>query len=103
MGGRPCIRGMRVTVGTILGLLAKGHSRTKVLKLYPYLEPGDIDAALRYGAKHADEVPLRDQAGPTSRLSKLAERWAGKFKLPEPDPSDPRLTYLLEKYERNRQ
>jgi uncharacterized protein (DUF433 family) len=44
MGGRPCIRGMRVTVGTILGLLAKGHSRAKVLKLYPYLKTEDIDA-----------------------------------------------------------
>jgi len=38
MHGRPCIRGMRVTVGTIVGLLAQGHSRENVLDAYPYLE-----------------------------------------------------------------
>ena len=38
MGGRPCIRGMRVTVGTIVGLVASGHSPDAILKLYPYLE-----------------------------------------------------------------
>jgi uncharacterized protein (DUF433 family) len=46
MGGKPCIRGMRVTVGTILGLLASGHSEAEVLKAYPYLEGEDIRAAL---------------------------------------------------------
>ncbi|CAN5197585.1 hypothetical protein BH20VER2_BH20VER2_12010 [soil metagenome] len=101
MGGRPCIRGMRVTVGIILGLLASGHSREKVLKLYPYLEAEDIDAALSYGAKRADE-PRRAAPLESGRLSRLAERWAGKFKLPKPDHSDPRLTYLLDRYERNR-
>jgi uncharacterized protein (DUF433 family) len=45
MGGKPCIRGMRVTVGTILGLLASGHSEAEILKAYPYLEEGDIRAA----------------------------------------------------------
>ncbi|MEZ5583620.1 MAG: DUF433 domain-containing protein, partial [Candidatus Competibacteraceae bacterium] len=35
MGGRPCIRGLRVTVGTIVGLLAAGHSREQILQLYP--------------------------------------------------------------------
>ncbi len=50
MGGRPCIRGMRVTVGTILGLLASGHSHDQVLAAYPYLEGDDIVAALSYGA-----------------------------------------------------
>jgi hypothetical protein len=39
MGGRPCIRGLRVTVGTLVGLLAAGKSREDVLRLYPYLEP----------------------------------------------------------------
>jgi uncharacterized protein (DUF433 family) len=48
MGGKPCIRGMRVTVGTILGLLASGHSEARVLEAYPYLEPGDIREALAY-------------------------------------------------------
>ncbi len=50
MGGRPCIRGMRVTVGTILGLLAAGQSADDVLAEYPYLEKADIQAALAYAA-----------------------------------------------------
>jgi len=60
MGGRPCIRGLRVTVGTIIGLLASGHSREEILKLYPYLEPEDIDEALAYAAWRVEEaeVPL---------------------------------------------
>ena len=46
MGGRPCIRGMRVTVGTIVGLLASDRSHEEILQAYPYLEPEDIRAAL---------------------------------------------------------
>jgi uncharacterized protein (DUF433 family) len=42
MGGKPCIRGMRVTVDTILGLLAAGHSEDRILQAYPYLEKEDI-------------------------------------------------------------
>lgn len=45
MGGRPCIRGLRVTVGTIAGLIATNHSRAEILKLYPYLEEEDINQA----------------------------------------------------------
>lgn len=48
MGGKPCIRGIRVTVGTILGLLASGHTEEEILKAYPYLEKEDIRAALAY-------------------------------------------------------
>ena len=51
MGGKPCIRDLRVTVGTIVGLLAAGHSKANVLQLYPYLEPEDIDAALTYARR----------------------------------------------------
>ena len=60
MGGRPCIRGMRVTVGMIVGLLASGQTRERVLELYPYLEAEDISEALAYAAWRADEfeVPL---------------------------------------------
>jgi uncharacterized protein (DUF433 family) len=58
MGGRPCIRGLRVTVGTIVGLLASGHSREQILTLYPYLEAEDIDEALAYAAWRAEEVEL---------------------------------------------
>jgi uncharacterized protein (DUF433 family) len=55
MGGKPCIRGLRVTVGTILGLLAAGQSRERILRAYPYLEPEDIDAALAYAAWRLEE------------------------------------------------
>ncbi len=60
MGGRPCIRGIRVTVGTVVGLVASGHSREDILRLYPYLEPEDISEALAYAAWRSDEfeVPL---------------------------------------------
>jgi len=56
MGGRPCIRGMRVTVGMIVGLMASGHDKEEILKLYPYLEPKDIDEALAYAAWRAEEI-----------------------------------------------
>jgi uncharacterized protein (DUF433 family) len=55
MGGKPCIRGLRVTVGTILGLLAAGQSRERILAAYPYLEPADLDAALAYAAWRMEE------------------------------------------------
>lgn len=58
MGGRPCIRGMRVTVGAVVGLLAAGRSREEVLEAYPYLEPDDIQAALSYAAWRTEEVEL---------------------------------------------
>jgi uncharacterized protein (DUF433 family) len=62
MGGKPCIRGLRVTVGMILGLLAGGQSRERILQAYPYLEPADIDAALAYAAWRLEEreEPLVD-------------------------------------------
>ena len=56
MGGKPCIRGLRVTVGTILGLLAARKSRERILQAYPYLEPEDIDAALVYAAWRLEEL-----------------------------------------------
>jgi len=60
MGGKPCIRGMRVTVGTVVGLLASGHTVADILKAYPYLEPEDIQEALSYAAWRSEEseVPL---------------------------------------------
>jgi uncharacterized protein (DUF433 family) len=50
MGGKPTIRGLRVTVGTIVGLIASGHSKEEILKAYPYLEAEDIREALTYAA-----------------------------------------------------
>ena len=58
MGGKPCIRGMRVTVGMIVGLLASGHSNEEILEAYPYIEQEDIQAALSYAAWRAEEVEL---------------------------------------------
>lgn len=60
MGGKPCIRGLRVTVGTIIGLLASGHSVAEILKAYPYLENEDVQEALAYAAWRVEEfeVPL---------------------------------------------
>ena len=55
MGGKPCIRGLRVTVGMILGLIASGKSRERVLEAYPYLVPEDIDAAIAYAAWRMEE------------------------------------------------
>lgn len=60
MGGRPCIRGLRITVGTITGLLAAKRSREEILALYPYLEDEDISAALRFATMLANDqdVPI---------------------------------------------
>lgn len=56
MGGKPCLRGLRVTVGTIVGLIASGCSREEILKLYPYLEEKDIEQALSYAAWRVEEI-----------------------------------------------
>ena len=58
MGGKPCIRGMRVTVGTIVGLLAAGHSEEEILGAYPYLERDDIREALSYAAWRVEEIEV---------------------------------------------
>lgn len=55
MGGKPCIRGLRVTVGMIVGLLAAGQSRERILEAYPYLEPADLDESLAYAAWRLEE------------------------------------------------
>jgi uncharacterized protein (DUF433 family) len=59
LGGRPCIRGMRVRVKDILDLLASGASRADILKDYPYLEDNDIAAALEYAAQYVDHPVIR--------------------------------------------
>jgi len=58
MGGKPCIRGLRITVGTIVGLIASGRGRDEILKLYPYLEPEDIEQALTYAAWRVEEIDV---------------------------------------------
>jgi len=58
MGGKPCIRGMRITVGTVVGLLAAGHTTADILKAYPYLEEEDLHEALAYAAWRAEEADI---------------------------------------------
>jgi uncharacterized protein (DUF433 family) len=58
MGGKPCIRGMRVTVGTIVGLIASGYTHDQILKAYPYLEEEDIQEALIYAAWRSEEIEV---------------------------------------------
>jgi uncharacterized protein (DUF433 family) len=58
MGGKPCIRGLRVTVGTVVGLVAAGHTTDEIVKLYPYLEAEDIRQALSYAAWRAEEIEV---------------------------------------------
>jgi uncharacterized protein (DUF433 family) len=58
MGGKPCIRGLRVTVGTVVGLVAAGRSTDEILTLYPYLEEPDIAEALAYAAWRAEEIEI---------------------------------------------
>ncbi len=55
MGGRACIRGMRITVSLILNLIANGMSHEEILEAYPYLEAKDIQATLNYAVWLADE------------------------------------------------
>ncbi|MCC5816218.1 MAG: DUF433 domain-containing protein [Leptospira sp.] len=58
MGGKPCIRGMRITVGNILNLLASSLSKEEILKEYPYLELEDIDDSLKYAAWRISEYEV---------------------------------------------
>jgi uncharacterized protein (DUF433 family) len=63
MGGKPCLRGMRVTVGTIVGLVAAGHSFGDILSAYPYVEEEDIRQALAYAAWRVEEIEVLLPAG----------------------------------------
>jgi len=58
-GGRPCIRGMRIRVTDILGMMAEGVSQDEILRDFPYLEPDDIKAALAYAARQSDHAVLQ--------------------------------------------
>ena len=58
MGGKPCVRGMRVTVGTIVGLVASGRTTAEILAAYPYLEEEDIRQALAYAAWRVEEIEV---------------------------------------------
>ena len=58
MGGVPCIRGLRIPVATVVGMLADGMTAAEVLQALPDLEPGDIPEALRYAAEAVREREL---------------------------------------------
>jgi uncharacterized protein (DUF433 family) len=58
MGGKPCIRGIRITVGTIVGLVATGSSFEDILEYYPFLEREDIEQALSYAAWRSSEIEV---------------------------------------------
>jgi uncharacterized protein (DUF433 family) len=58
MGGKPCLRGLRVTVGTLVGLVAGAKTVPDILALYPYLEEEDIRQALAYAAWRAEEIEI---------------------------------------------
>jgi uncharacterized protein (DUF433 family) len=57
-GGRPCLRGLRIRVKDVLDLLAAGATREEILEDFPYLEAGDIDAALEFAARQSDHPIL---------------------------------------------
>ena len=58
MGGKPCIRDTRVTVGTIVGLVAEGYTPEEITEAYPYLKTEDVQAALRYAAWRSEETEV---------------------------------------------
>lgn len=58
MGGKPCIKGLRVTVGSVIGLLASGLTTEEVLKMYPYLQLEDMMQALSYAAWRSEEIEI---------------------------------------------
>ncbi len=64
MGGVPCIRGMRIPVATVVGMVADGMTTAEILAAYPDLEPEDVAEALRYAAEAVQEreLPLRPGA-----------------------------------------
>ncbi len=58
MGGAPCIRGLRIPVATVVGMIADGMTETEILGAYPDLEREDIREALHYAAEAVRELPL---------------------------------------------
>ena len=58
MGGKPCVKGTRVTAGMVVGLFAVGHTESEVLDLYPYLTSEDVRQCLSYAAWRSEEYDL---------------------------------------------
>jgi uncharacterized protein (DUF433 family) len=85
--GKPCIRGLRFPVARLLGLLATGESREAILRQYPYLEPEDIDEALRYAAHLADQKPVASNAA--DFVAFLLDFPGGIDSMPKPSGNRP--------------
>ena len=88
------IRHSDITVAEVLQWLAAGESEKEILRLHPGLQKEDIRASLVYAAEREMN---------STKAATFTTRWTGKFALPEPDPDDSRLSYLLERYERSSQ
>ena len=58
MGGKPCVKGTRVTVGALVGLIAAGKTESQILDSYPYVTSEDIAQALSYAAWRAEEIEI---------------------------------------------
>ena len=58
MAGKPCVRGTRVTVGALVGLVAAGKTTDEIVAAYPYIEAEDVAQALSYAAWRAEEVEI---------------------------------------------
>ena len=63
MGGVPAIRGLRIPVATLVGMVADGMGEAEILAAYPDLEPADLEQALRYAAEAVRERELPLAAG----------------------------------------
>ena len=88
-GGRPCVRGLRVRVSDILNLLASGATREEILTDYPYLEAGDMTAALEYAARQNDHPVLSVASKPESHPNHdNSADWHGFFRSVPPVPED---------------
>ncbi len=86
------IRQSDITVAEVLQWLAAGESEKEILRLHPGLQQKDIRASLVYAAEREMK---------SAKKTTFTKRWTGQFALPEPDPEDERLSYLLERYERS--
>jgi uncharacterized protein (DUF433 family) len=58
MGGAPCVRGLRIPVATVVGMVAEGMTEAEILEAYPDLEPDDVHEALRFAAEAVREREL---------------------------------------------
>jgi len=95
------IRKSQITVSQVLDWLAAGQSEGEILQRHRELNRAAIRASLAYAADR--ERGAVGGMASRSPAPSFATKWMGKFKLPKPDPTDPRLSHLLERYERIRE